>query len=58
MDDMAFLAVDNSIIDIKKILENARKITLEWGLRNVVTYDPDKTKVMPFSKVGKQKLIQ
>lgn len=38
IDDLAFLAAGNSIIEIKKILEKAGKIPLDWGARNAVTY--------------------
>ncbi len=46
MDNLGFLADSNSVIEIKKILEKAAKITLDWGRRNVVTYVIGKTKAM------------
>ena len=53
MDDLGFLSAGNSIIEIKKILEKAGKITLNWGMRNAVIYDISKTKAMLFSKARK-----
>ncbi len=53
MDDLGFIAAGNSIIEIKKILEKAGKITLSWGTRNAVTYDISKTEAMLFFKAKK-----
>ena len=58
MDDLGFLAAGNSVVEIKKILEKAGKITLNWGSRNAVTYDIGKTEAMLFSKARKQKLLE
>ena len=58
MDDLGFLAAGNSVMEIKKVLEKAGKITLEWGTRNAVTYDISKTEAMLFSKARKQKLLE
>lgn len=35
---------------IKKILEKARKITINWGISNAITYDISETKAILFSK--------
>lgn len=58
MDDLRFLAAGNSVIEIKKILEKARKITINWGTRNTVIYNISKTKTMLFFKARKQKLLK
>ncbi len=58
MDNLRFLATSNSVMEIKKVLEKARKIILKWGTRNIVTYDISKTKAMLFSKARKQKLLE
>ena len=58
MDDLGYLAAGHSVIEIKKILEKAGKITLNWGTHNAVTYDISKTKAMLFSKTRKQKLLE
>ena len=58
MNDLGFLVASNSVIKIKKILEKAGKFTLNWGFRNVVTYDIGKTEAILFSKTRKQKLLK
>lgn len=58
MDDLGFLAAGNSAIEIRKILEKAGKMTLDWGKRNAVTDDIGKTKAVLFSKAKKQKLLE
>ena len=58
IDDLGFLAAGNSIIEIKKILEKAEKITLNWRTHNAVIYDISKTKAMLFSKAKKKKLLE
>lgn len=50
MDNLGFLVAGTSILEIKKLLEKARKITLDWGTRNAVTYDISKTEAILFSK--------
>ena len=45
-------------MEIKKVLEKAGKITLEWGTRNAVTYNIRKTEAILFSKARKQKLLE
>lgn len=56
MDNLGFLAAGNSVIEIKKILEKARKITLDWITRNLIAYDISKTEVILFFKARKRKL--
>ena len=58
MDDLGFLSSDNSVIEIRKILEKSGKMTLTWGKRNVVTYDIGKTEAVLFFKARKQKLLE
>ncbi len=58
MDNLRFFAAGNSVIEIKKILEEARKITLDWGKHNAVTYNIIKTKAMLFSKARKHKFLR
>lgn len=58
MDDLGFLAAFNLVVEIKKLLEKARKITLEWETRNAVTYNINKTEAMLFSKARKWKLLE
>ncbi len=58
MDDLEFLAGGNSVIEIKKMLEKAGKIALDWGTRNAVTYDIGKTEAVLFSKARKQRLLE
>ena len=58
MDDLGFLVAGNFAIKIKKLLEKAGKIPLDWRIRNTVTYDISKTKAMLFSKARKQKLLK
>ena len=58
MDDLGFLVAGKSIPEIKKSLEKAGKITLDWGTRNVVTYDISKTEAILFSKARNQKLAK
>lgn len=53
MDNLGFLATANYVIKIKKILEKARKITLDLKICNAVTCDINKTKVILLSKVRK-----
>lgn len=43
---------------IKKILEKTGKVTLDWGIHNVVIYDINKTKAMLFFKARKKKLLK
>ena len=58
MDDLGFLVAGNTMLDIKRSLEKARKITLDWGKHNAVTYDIAKTKAILFSKARNQKLVK
>ena len=58
MNDLRFLSAGNSIIEIKKILKKAGKITFDWKMRNAVTYDISKIEAMLFSKPRKQKLLK
>ncbi len=58
MDDLGFLAAGNSVIEIRKILEKAEKITLDWGRRNAITYNIGETEAVLFSKARKQKLLE
>lgn len=58
MDDLGFLAAGHSVVEIKKVLEEAGKIALHWGKFNAVTYDINKTEAMLFSKAKKQKLLE
>ena len=46
MDDLGILTAGNSVMEIKRVLEKARKITLEWVTRKTVTYDISKTEAM------------
>ena len=58
MDDLSFLTAGNSIWEIKKTLKEVRKIALDWGENNVVTYDIGKTEAILFSKARNQKLTK
>ncbi len=58
VDDLGFLTAGNSVIEIKKTLEKAGKITLEWETRNAVTYDISKTEAILFSRARKQRLVE
>lgn len=58
MDDFRFLVASKSMLEIKKSLEKAGKITLDWGTRNAVTYDISKTEAILFSKARNQKLVK
>lgn len=58
MDNLGFLALSNSMIDIKKILKKVEKITFDWGVHNAMTYDINKIEAMLFSKARKQKLLE
>ena len=57
-DDLGFLVAGNSAIKIQKLLEKARKFTLDKEIRNAVIYDINRTKTMLFFKAKKQKLLQ
>ena len=57
MDDLGFIAAGSSVIEIRKILEIAGKITLSWGTHNAVTYDISKTEAMLFSKLGNRNCL-
>lgn len=47
MDDLVFfLLASNFVIKIKKLLEKARKITLDWRKRNAITYNINKIEVI------------
>ena len=53
IDDLGFLTAGNSVMEIKKILEKAGKITINWETRNAVIYNINKTEAMLFSKARK-----
>ena len=50
MDDLGFLVAGQSVLEIKKLLEKVGKIALNWAACHAVTYDINKTEVIPFSK--------
>ena len=58
LDDLRFFIAGNSAIEIKKLLEKARNITLDWEMCNTVTYYISKIKVILFFKARKQKLLE
>lgn len=58
MDDLGLLTAGDSIIEIKKTLEEARKITLNWEIRNAVTYNISKSEATLFSQARKQKVLE
>lgn len=49
-DDLRFLTAGSSVIEIKKVLEKAEKITLDWGTYNAVIYNISKTETILFFK--------
>ncbi len=58
MNDLRFLVGGNSVIEIKKTLEKAGKIALDWDTRNAIMYDIGKTVAMLFPKARKQRLLE
>ncbi len=56
MDDLGFLAAGHSMLELKKLLEKAGKIALNWAADHEVTYDIGKTKAILFSKARNAKL--
>lgn len=52
-DNLVFLVASNSFIEIKKLLEKARKITFDWGTHNAITYDINKIEAILFLKARK-----
>lgn len=53
MDNLGFLIASNFVIKIKKLLEKARKIILDWGIYNAINYNISKTKAILFFKTRK-----
>lgn len=58
IDNLGFLAANNSVIEIKRIPKKARKTIFDWETCNAVTYDISKIGAMLFSKARKQKLLK
>lgn len=56
MDDLRFLVAGESVLEIKKSLEKAGKIALNWAADHAVTYDIGKTEAVLFSKARNPKL--
>lgn len=53
MDNLKFLVAGNSVLKIRKILKKAEKMTLDWEMRNAVTWNISKTKTILFLKARK-----
>lgn len=58
MDNFRLLVANNSLLEIKILLERIVETTLFLGTRNAVIYDISKMKAIQFSKARNQKLIQ
>ncbi len=58
VDNLAFLAAGQSVLQIKKILKKAGEITLNLGMRNAVTYNISKTEAILFFQAVNQKLAE
>lgn len=58
MDDLGFLVVGKSMLEIKIVLEKVEKITLDWLMSIAITYDISKMEAILFSKAWSQKLVQ
>lgn len=56
MDDMGFLVEGHSVLEIKKVLEKAGKIVLNWATDHAVPYDVGKIEAILFSKAQNTKL--
>lgn len=55
MDDLGFLVERHSVLEIKKVLEKARRIVLNWAAGHAVTYDISKIEAILFSKAQNTK---
>lgn len=58
VDDLGFIAPEVSVKEIAKTVEKVGKIVLEWGKKNVVTYDTAKTELVLFSRARQRHLNQ
>ena len=58
IDDLGFLVAGHSVLEIKKSLEKAEKMALNWAAGYAVTYDISKTEAILFSKAQNQKLTK
>ncbi len=56
MDNLGFLVAGQSVLEIKKSLEKAGKIALDWVIDHAVTYDIDKIEAVLFCKARNPKL--
>ena len=56
MDNLGFLVAGHSMLEIKKSLEKAGKIALNWAAGHAVTYDIGKIEAILFSKARNAKL--
>ena len=56
VDDLGFLASENSVTEIVRSLEKVAKELIEWGKQNAATYDISKTEAVLFSKSHRQQL--
>lgn len=56
MDDLKFLVKGQLVLEIKKLLEKAGKIALNWAINHIITYDISKTEAMLFLKAQNPKL--
>lgn len=51
IDNISFKALSVFIKKIAKVLEKVNKIILQWGKKNAIIYNINKTKFVLFSKV-------
>lgn len=58
MDNLEFLVASKSMLKIKKLLEKARKITLDQRIRNAIIYDISKMKTILFFNAQNKKLVK
>lgn len=58
VNDLGLIASGTPVKEIAKTLEKVRKIVLEWGEKNAVTYDTAKTELVLFSRARQRRLSQ
>ena len=56
IDNLGFIASENSVEELAKTLGEVAKVVLEWGQCNAVTYDIAKTEAVFFSRLHCQRL--